>query len=282
MNKKKILFANLIIIIFLTFTVSYAASAKAEALLDISNITSDKKVVLELKLSDFEDIDLTRPIGVSGFIDYDNTIFSDIEMASSINGWSGQLTKDTCKFLADGNSMPDDGIIAKFTLTVADGIKSINNSQIKLNSIEIAVFNKAGEGIKLNNLNLTAQVSLNNTESNSNGSTNNVQDNNNENTNNINNENSNQSNNINKNEINNNVSNMNNVENSEQNENQSNIHNTNRNQIINNNLNFVEDLTTTKDEKLPQTGVKYTLILFIFIIFIISVILFIKYKKFYD
>ena len=285
MNKKKLIFANILIILFLTFTVSYASSAKAEILVDTSGIISNKQVNLELKLSNLDGIDTSKPIAVSGFIDYDKTIFSDIEIQGSANGMNVQLTKTTYEFLADGNSIPSDGIIAKFTILVSDNIKVIDNSPIKINSITIAAFNEEGEGVKLDDLNLTGYVSLNNGESSSDKDSNSNagQDNINETNDNISDENNNQTiNETNNNQPENNVDNSHSVENSNQSEEPNNDQSLNKNEVLNNNLNLVEDLTTTKDEKLPQTGVKYTLILFIFFILIVSLIVFIKYKKFYD
>lgn len=278
MNKKRIIFLNLLIILLLFFKVSYASSAKVEILIDTSSIPSEKKVNLELKLSNLEDIDVSKPIAVSGYIDYDKTLFSDIEMEKSINGWNGQLSKVTYKFVADGSSMPKDGIIAKFTLTVSNDIKVIDKSTIKLNSITIAAFTETGEGIKLDNLNLTAFISMNNEESNSN-----INDGSNSDTGQAN-----------KNEVNSDIINANNQTNNdtignsnsdesdEESNKQNNDQSVNQNEVFNESLNFVEDLTITKDEKLPQTGVKYTFIIFIFIFLIVSIIIFIKYKKFYD
>ena len=281
MNKKKILFVNLLIILFLIFKVSYASSVNAEILIDTSSVASNQKVNLELKLSNLEGIDVSKPIAVLGYIDYDKNIFSDIEIEGSTNGWNGQLTKATYKFLADGNSIPNDGIIAKFTLVLSDNIKVIDNSQIKFNSITIAAFNDIGEGIKVDNLNLTAYVSLNNGESDSNeeNNSNAGQDNKNETNNDISNENNNTTNND---QTGNNGDNSHGGENNGQSEETNNNQNINKNEVSNNNLNFVEDLTTTKDEKLPQTGVKNTLIIFIALILIVSIMIFIKYKKFYD
>ena len=281
MNKKKLIFANILIILFLTFTVSYASSAKAEILVDTSGIISNKQVNLELKLSNLDGIDTSKPIAVSGFIDYDKTIFSDIEIQGSANGMNVQLTKTTYEFLADGNSIPSDGIIAKFTILVSDNIKVIDNSPIKINSITIAAFNEEGEGVKLDDLNLTAYVSLNNGESDSNeeNNSNAGQDNKNETNNDISNENNNTTNND---QTGNNGDNSHGGENNGQSEETNNNQNINKNEVSNNNLNFVEDLTTTKDEKLPQTGVKNTLIIFIALILIVSIMIFIKYKKFYD
>ena len=180
------------------------------------------------------------------------------------------------KILLDATKCKENEEIAKITLNIKQGIKNAD-TKIKINSISIY---NSDDNINVNNLNLTVSVKFsdgnvdddnNNTNDTTNGTNNEIS---NETTNNIQNETSNETTNEPKNE----------TTNETQNEAKNEVTNTNEAGKENgvNKIEKVNDLSTTKDEKLPQTGSKGTIFAVAILIIGIGIFAFIRYKKFYD
>lgn len=282
MKKTNIKFlVSIIMIVFIIAATNIAFAAGETASIAISSnantseIFTTRKVYVSLALKNFKNVDTSLPIAVSGNLSYDTSIFENPSIEGK-NGWSADMNSQNGKILLDATKCKENEEIAKITLNIKQGIKNAD-TKIKINSISIY---NSDDNINVNNLNLTVSVKFsdgnvdddnNNTNDTTNGTNNEIS---NETTNNIQNETSNETTNEPKNE----------TTNETQNEAKNEVTNTNETGKENgvNKIEKVNDLSTTKDEKLPQTGSKGTIFALAILIIGIGIFAFIRYKKFYD
>lgn len=282
MKKTNIKFLiSIIMIVFIISVANIAFAAGETASIAISSnantseIFTSRKVYVSLALKNFKNVDTSLPIAVSGNLSYDTSIFENPSIEGK-NGWSADMNSQNGKILLDATKCKENEEIAKITLNIKQGIKNAD-TKIKINSISIY---NSDDNINVNNLNLTVSVKFsdgnvdddnNNTNDTTNGTNNEIS---NETTNNIQNETSNETTNEPKNE----------TTNETQNEAKNEVTNTNEAGKENgvNKIEKVNDLSTTKDEKLPQTGSKGTIFAVAILIIGIGIFAFIRYKKFYD
>ena len=282
MKKTNIKFlVSIIMIVFIISVANIAFAAGETASIAISSnantseIFTSRKVYVSLALKNFKNVDTSLPIAVSGNLSYDTSIFENPSIEGK-NGWSADMNSQNGKILLDATKCKENEEIAKITLNIKQGIKNAD-TKIKINSISIY---NSDDNINVNNLNLTVSVKFsdgnvdddnNNTNDTTNGTNNEIS---NETTNNIQNETSNETTNEPKNE----------TTNETQNEAKNEVTNTNEAGKENgvNKIEKVNDLSTTKDEKLPQTGSKGTIFAVAILIIGIGIFAFIRYKKFYD
>lgn len=282
MKKTSIKFLiSIVMIVFIISVANIAFAAGETASIAISSdvntseIFTSKKVYVSLALKNFKNVDTSLPIAISGNLSYDTSIFENPSIEGK-NGWSADMNSQNGKILLDATKCKENEEIAKITLNIKQGIKNAD-TKIKINSISIY---NSDDNINVNNLNLTVSVKFsdgnvdddnNNTNDTTNGTNNEIS---NETTNNIQNETSNETTNETKNE----------TTNETQNEAKNEVTNTNEVGKENgvNKIEKVNDLSTTKDEKLPQTGSKGTIFAVAILIIGIGIFAFIRYKKFYD
>ena len=282
MKKTNIKFlVSIIMIVFIISVANIAFAAGETASIAISSnantseIFTSRKVYVSLALKNFKNVDTSLPIPVSGNLSYDTSIFENPSIEGK-NGWSADMNSQNGKILLDATKCKENEEIAKITLNIKQGIKNAD-TKIKINSISIY---NSDDNINVNNLNLTVSVKFsdgnvdddnNNTNDTTNGTNNEIS---NETTNNIQNETSNETKKKQKNE----------TTNETQNEAKNEVTNTNEAGKENgvNKIEKVNDLSTTKDEKLPQTGSKGTIFAVAILIIGIGIFAFIRYKKFYD
>lgn len=294
MKKTNIKFLiSIVMIVFIISVANIAFAAGETASIAISSdvntseIFTSKKVYVSLALKNFKNVDTSLPIAISGNLAYDTSIFENPSIEGE-NGWSADMNSQNGKILLDATKCKENEEIAKITLNIKQGIKNAD-TKIKINSISIY---NSDDNINVNNLNLTVSVKFsdgnvdddnNNTNDTTNGIKNEIS---NETTNNIQNETSNETTNEPKNEIANETTNdtQNEIANETQNEAKNEVTNTNEVGKENgvNKIEKVNDLSTTKDEKLPQTGSKGTIFAVAILIIGIGIFAFIRYKKFYD
>lgn len=277
MKKTNIKFLiSIIMIVFIISVANIAFAAGETASIAISSnantseIFTSRKVYVSLALKNFKNVDTSLPIAVSGNLSYDTSIFENPSIEGK-NGWSADMNSQNGKILLDATKCKENEEIAKITLNIKQGIKNAD-TKIKINSISIY---NSDDNINVNNLNLTVSVKFsdgnvdddNNTNDTANGTKNEIS---NETANNTQNETANET----KNEI----------ANETQNEAKNEVTNTNEAGKENgvNKIEKVNDLSTTKDERLPQTGSKGTIFAVAILIIGIGIFAFIRYKKFYD
>lgn len=241
---------------------------------DASKAITDQKVYVTLSLKDFNNVETTWPMAAEGNLEYDKTIFSNVSI-EGLNGWSASINQSG-KILLDTASVKDNTDIAKITLTIKDS-KASFSTDIKVTSFALTngTDSEDNENVNIENMNLTAKVTVkvnNNEEDNTQKP---GEDENEGNNNNVNNEPT-------EDEDNKQDENVNNNQSNNQNDDKNNNEQSGtKNEIKGNTIEKVDDLTVAKDP-IPQTGFNYTIVGVIAIIIIVSIIAFIRYKKFYD
>ena len=283
MKKVNLKFIVSTIIIMLIISIASTVKATNGSLTvkitpDASKAITDQKVYVTLSLKDFNNVETTWPMAAEGKLEYDKTIFRNVSI-EGLNGWSASIN-ESGKFLLDVSSVKDNTDIAKITLTIKDN-KASFSTDIKVNSFALTngTDSEDNENVNIENMNLTAKVTVkvnNNEEDNTQkpgedeDKTENDGNNNNVNNEPTEDEDNKQDENVNSNQSNNQNDDKNNNEQSGT-----------KNEIKGNTIEKVDDLTVAKDP-IPQTGVNYTIVGVIAIIIIVSIIAFIRYKKFYD
>ena len=269
-TKAKI-FLFILAILGLIMTRVNAASVSIKAEPDTTSILTNNIAYVNLSLTDFADIEESDTMAVSGSIDYDKTIFKNVEM-EALNGWVCEFNNENGKFVADTGSASENQIIARFKLTIEDNA-SIFNTQIKFNNISIT----NNDNLDINNLNLTVNIRTssdsqdNNDDQQNTGNDNNQQtptedtptedqDNNND---------------ANKDENNNEQE----TPNKPQNTNETTTDGVKEPEA--NSIGQVGDLTVAKDP-IPQTGVSYIVLGVIALVVVVGTIAFLRYKNMYN
>ena len=246
---------------------------------DASKAIEDKKVYVYLSLTNFENVETSEPMALTGVLNYDKNIFENATF-EGLNNWIAGFNPENGNITLDTSSITENANIARITLDVKDVSKSFT-TDIKVNDITLT----NGENVDMQNMNLNARVSITvgqeqeNPDDNNQNNNNNQDEEDNSNTN-GNEENNNQQEN---NQNDNNYENNNQENNDNQDLNNNNNNNNGNNQNNNNNqetdkIEKVEDLTTSKDP-LPQTGVNYTIVGIIISVFILGVISLIGFKR---
>ena len=279
MKKVNLKFIVSTIILMLIISIASAVKAANGSLTvkitpDASKAITDQKVYVTLSLKDFNNVETTWPMAAEGNLEYDKTIFSNVSI-EGLNGWSASINQSG-KILLDTASVKDNTDIAKITLTIKDS-KASFSTDIKVTSFALTngTDSEDNENVNIENMNLTAKVTVkvnNNEEDNTQkpGEDENEGNNNNANNEPTEDEDNKQDENVNNNQSNNQNDDKNNNEQSGT-----------KNEIKGNTIEKVDDLTVAKDP-IPQTGFNYTIVGVIAIIIIVSIIAFIRYKKFYD
>ncbi len=279
MKKVNLKFIVSTIILMLIISIASAVKAANGSLTvkitpDASKAITDQKVYVTLSLKDFNNVETTWPMAAEGNLEYDKTIFSNVSI-EGLNGWSASINQSG-KILLDTASVKDNTDIAKITLTIKDS-KASFSTDIKVTSFALTngTDSEDNENVNIENMNLTAKVTVkvnNNEEDNTQKP---GEDENEGNNNNVNNEPT-------EDEDNKQDENVNNNQSNNQNDDKNNNEQSGtKNEIKGNTIEKVDDLTVAKDP-IPQTGFNYTIVGVIAIIIIVSIIAFIRYKKFYD
>lgn len=282
-TKAKI-FLFILIILGLIMTRVNAASVSIKAEPDTTAILTNNIAYVNLSLTDFSDIEESDTMAVSGSIDYDKTIFKNVEM-EALNGWVCEFNNENGKFVADTGSASENQIIARFKLTIEDNV-SVFNTQVKFNNISIT----NNDNLDVNNLKLTVNIrtssdSQDNNDDQQNTSNDNnqqtpsedtstdepaeVPDNNNDNNNDE----------INQSENNNEDKNEQETPNKPQNTNETTTDGVKEPEA--NSIGQVGDLTVAKDP-IPQTGVSYIVLGVIALVVVVGTIAFLRYKNMYN
>ena len=279
MKKVNLKFIVSTIIIMLIISIASAVKAANGSLTvkitpDASKAITDQKVYVTLSLKDFNNVEITWPMAAEGNLEYDKTIFSNVSI-EGLNGWSASINQSG-KILLDTASVKDNTDIAKISLTIKDS-KASFSTDIKVTSFALTngTDSEDNENVNIENMNLTAKVTVkvNNNEEDNTQKPGEDEDKteNDGNNNNVNNEPT-------EDEDNKQDENVNNNQNNSGNNNEQ---SGTKNEIKGNTIEKVDDLTVAKDP-IPQTGFNYTIVGVIAIIIIVSIIAFIRYKKFYD
>lgn len=279
MKKVNLKFIVSTIIIMLIISIASAVKAANGSLTvkitpDASKAITDQKVYVTLSLKDFNNVETTWPMAAEGNLEYDKTIFSNVSI-EGLNGWSASINQSG-KILLDTASVKDNTDIAKISLTIKDS-KASFSTDIKVTSFALTngTDSEDNENVNIENMNLTAKVTVkvNNNEEDNTQKPGEDEDKteNDGNNNNVNNEPT-------EDEDNKQDENVNNNQNNSGNNNEQ---SGTKNEIKGNTIEKVDDLTVAKDP-IPQTGFNYTIVGVIAIIIIVSIIAFIRYKKFYD
>ena len=279
MKKVNLKFIVSTIILMLIISIASAVKAANGSLTvkitpDASKAITDQKVYVTLSLKDFNNVEITWPMAAEGNLEYDKTIFSNVSI-EGLNGWSASINQSG-KILLDTASVKDNTDIAKISLTIKDS-KASFSTDIKVTSFALTngTDSEDNENVNIENMNLTAKVTVkvNNNEEDNTQKPGEDEDKteNDGNNNNVNNEPT-------EDEDNKQDENVNNNQNNSGNNNEQ---SGTKNEIKGNTIEKVDDLTVAKDP-IPQTGFNYTIVGVIAIIIIVSIIAFIRYKKFYD
>ena len=283
MKKVNLKFIVSTIIIMLIISIASAVKAANGSLTvkitpDASKAITDQKVYVTLSLKDFNNVETTWPMAAEGNLEYDKTIFSNVSI-EGLNGWSASINQSG-KILLDTASVKDNTDIAKISLTIKDS-KASFSTDIKVTSFALTngTDSEDNENVNIENMNLTAKVTVkvNNNEEDNTQKPGEDEDKteNDGNNNNVNNEPT-------EDEDNKQDENVNNNQSNNQNDDKNNNEQSGtKNEIKGNTIEKVDDLTVAKDP-IPQTGFNYTIVGVIAIIIIVSIIAFIRYKKFYD
>ena len=268
---------SFIVIMGLIFNKVNAASVSVKAESNTSEILTNKVVYINLSLTNFVDIDTSDDMAMSGSIEYDNSIFENVEM-EAVEGWTNEFNSESGKFVIDTSSTTENQTVARFKLTVAENISTLD-TQIHFYDISITNNNN----LNISNLDLTVNIRVSN----------NNQDDNQQDTNEENNNEQQPSTEDPNEDPNGNTDNGQGGNNQENPNDQENNENGNQNQQENNNetttdgvkepeansIGQVGDLTVAKDP-IPQTGVSYIALGIIALVIIIGLIAFWRYKKF--
>lgn len=269
-----------IIIMCLTFYKVNAASLSVKAESNTSEILTNKVVYVDLSLTNFVDIDTSDDMAMSGSIEYDDSIFENVEM-ETVEGWSNEFNVESGKFVTDASSTTENQTVARFKLTIEENISTLD-TQIHFYDVSITNNNN----LDISNLDLTVNIRVsNNNQQDSNEENNNEQqptdedpstedptEDPNENTDNG--------------QGGNNQENPNDQENNE-NENQNQQENNNETTTDGvkepeaNSIGQVGDLTVAKDP-IPQTGVSYIVLGVIALVVVVGTIAFLRYKNMYN
>ena len=277
--KRTIVFIIIILaVVFMSKTVKAVDESKLKIKIetDVSEAIENKKIYAYISLIEFNNVQTSEPMAMTGTLNYDESIFESVEV-EGLNNWHAEYNSESKKILLDASSIIEDDNIIKITFNVKDVSKSFS-TDIKITDIELS----NDVDVDMSGLNLNSRVSITvEDENNSNQEPNNPDDNNNneQNPDNGSNEENNDDNN---NEENNN---LNDEDQNSQNNDNNQEENTNNNQNNQENDNKepdkiekVEDLTTSKDP-LPQTGVSYTIFGVIIAVFVLGVLAFIGFRR---
>lgn len=249
---------------------------------DASKAIEDKKVYVYLSLTNFENVETSEPMALTGVLNYDKNIFENA-IFEGLNNWIAGFNPENGNITLDTSSITENANIARITLDVKDVSKSFT-TDIKINNLTLT----NGKNIDMSDVNLTARVNVNiqsdNEQDNNNQEEDNTNDEQNDNNQNDSNNDENEDSGNNDQEQNNNENNQNNEQDENENNNNNgagNINNGDNNNNQENNpekIEKVEDLTTSKDP-LPQTGVNYTIVAVIIAVSLIGLLAFLGFRK---
>lgn len=283
----KFIISTIILLLLVALTTNVFAatgSLTVRFVPDVSNAIRTKEVSVTLSLSNFNNVDTSLPVAATGYLEYDDSIFSNVTI-EGLNGWSATLSQEN-KILLESptSSNITEGGIALITLTINDNVTTFS-TDITINSLGLTNDDGMGEGepnIDISNMSLTAKASVNSSNEDIDNDNNNPEtpsedpstEDPNE-------------------DPNGNTDNGQGGNNQENPNDQENNENGNQNQQENNNetttdgvkepeansIGQVGDLTVAKDP-IPQTGVSYIALGIIALVIIIGLIAFWRYKKF--
>lgn len=277
-TKAKI-FLFILAILGLIMTRVNAASVSIKAEPDTTSILTNNIAYVNLSLTDFADIEESDTMAVSGSIDYDKTIFKNVEM-EALNGWVCEFNNENGKFVADTGSASENQIIARFKLTIEDNA-SIFNTQIKFNNISIT----NNDNLDINNLNLTVNIRTSSDSQDNNDDQQNTGNDNNQQTPTEDTPTDEPTNDPTEDQDNNNDANKDNNKNEQETPNKpQNTNETTTDGVKEpeaNSIGQVGDLTVAKDP-IPQTGVSYIVLGVIALVVVVGTIAFLRYKNMYN
>lgn len=208
-------------------------------------IKDENKVYLTVSLVSLKNIDTNEPIVVTGEINYNKNVFSNINI-TALNGWSYEYNDG--KFVLDSSTIKDGTNIARITLDLTNNNENLSKIEtVKFQNVEIL----NDDNLDLKNLNIEKEINL---------------------------------------EVEEEEENYNGLEPSKQQETTSKSPKDDSKSIKDSitpqertyKIEKVEDLTTAKDEKIPQTGSKTSIYIIVIVIIVLGIYFFIRYKKMFD
>ena len=102
------------------------------------NVGNDEIVIINLKLSDFINIEQNTVLGCYAEIEYDTELLNFIGIEGK-NGWSSEFDTSTNKIVLDTDNVKENDVIAqiKFEIKEENILKDENNILIKLKNVVI-------------------------------------------------------------------------------------------------------------------------------------------------
>ncbi len=134
---KCFIICKVILFLMLFNTAVYAMEAQGNLELtlstDITNLKTKKEVSINLSLTSFDNVTSEEPIAITGNIQYDETVFSTVTLTGS-SGWSAEINNK--KFVLDASKVSEGEKIATFTLKARENLQK-KFTTVKLLNVEV-------------------------------------------------------------------------------------------------------------------------------------------------
>ena len=128
-----LLFATMIKFVYAQSNVEGKGNLQIKLDVDTSKMQSEKEIKINIKLTSFTNIDTNEPVVITGTLDYEENLFSNVSL-EALSGWSSYLNKN--KFVLDASKIVEGKNIATLTMKLNEGISS-KSTVVKFTNIEV-------------------------------------------------------------------------------------------------------------------------------------------------